>query len=121
MSSGGCGWRCEECRSASSTFCCKPGDVRVKLVTWNCRGAFHRKHEAIMSLEPDVLIVQECVSPERLQTTAADFVYSAADWIGQPSAKGLAVFTFGSWTLDRDASWNPDMPMFLPLRVDGGG
>ena len=38
----------------------------MKLITWNCQGAFRKKAEIILTLNPDILVIQECESPERL-------------------------------------------------------
>ena len=36
----------------------------MRLVTWNCNMALHRKLEALRSLEPDVAILSECARPD---------------------------------------------------------
>lgn len=32
----------------------------MRLVTWNCGMALHRKFEALLGLEPDIAVVCEC-------------------------------------------------------------
>lgn len=38
----------------------------MRIVYWNCGGAFQRKWESIAALEPDVAIIAECCEPEQL-------------------------------------------------------
>ena len=38
----------------------------MKIMTWNCQGAFRKKAEFILPLRPDILVVQECEHPDKL-------------------------------------------------------
>jgi len=42
----------------------------MRLITWNCKGAFHRKHDAVAKLCPDILVVPEC---EKLSGVTGSF------------------------------------------------
>jgi exodeoxyribonuclease-3 len=91
----------------------------MRLITWNCRGAFHKKHQLLTELRPDVAIVQECAAPAILADLAPGWQYRSCDWYSDGAKKGLAVFTFGEWTLERHSMWNPAFHMFLPESVRG--
>ena len=32
----------------------------MKIIGWNCNGAFRKKSKQILSMKPDILIVSEC-------------------------------------------------------------
>ncbi len=38
----------------------------MKLITWNCQGAFRKKADYIISHKPDILIVPESEHPDKL-------------------------------------------------------
>lgn len=90
----------------------------MRIVTWNCSMAMHRKLDRLVSLRPDIAVLPECASPA---TTSAKPVYSRATshaWMGDRPTKGLAVLSFGDWRLT-------PLPIpggarfILPLQVDG--
>lgn len=99
----------------------------MRIVTWNCCMAFHRKYERLLDLEPDIAIIPECAEPDVLRQKAPDFAYGDCEWRGTryPETgvyphKGLAVFTFGDLRLRLHDSWTAQLFHFLPLEVRGG-
>jgi hypothetical protein len=38
--------------------------LRLRIVTWNCQGAYGRKAPLIEALHPDIAIIQECKCPD---------------------------------------------------------
>lgn len=82
--------------------------------TWNCRMAIDRKgkREAIERLACDVLVVPECKEkPSLYKEPAVSF-----QWRGLYPRKGLGVFGFNGWRLERAEESNP-LPWLLPLHV----
>lgn len=66
----------------------------MRLVTWNCKMAAHKKLAMLRSLKADVVVLPECASPD---VEAAKPVYAEAtrsDWVGDYLPQGLAVLTF---------------------------
>jgi hypothetical protein len=39
----------------------------MKIITWNCQGAYRKKANLILDQNPDILIVPECEAIEKLQ------------------------------------------------------
>jgi exodeoxyribonuclease III len=70
-------------------------DAGVRLVTWNCCMALHRKFDALLRLRPDVAVICECAEPQRLAAFGGGLAGCnlAPVWIGDNRNKGLAVFT----------------------------
>ena len=87
----------------------------LRIITWNCRGAFRKKHAHIAALKPDILIVQECEVPEKWPDLGATAIHR----IGDSPHKGLAVISFGPWH-GRPAHQPPtDLRYFLPMHIAG--
>ena len=83
---------------------------QVRIITWNCRGAFRKKHEHIAALKPDILIVQECEVQEKWPELGATAIHR----IGDSPHKGLAVVSFGPWRAQPAHDPPPDLRYFLP-------
>ena len=72
----------------------------MRLATWNCGMALHRKFDAMLLLQPDIAVICECADPERLQALAGSPEFGAgAVWIGDNRNKGLAVFAFNGYAV----------------------
>ena len=89
----------------------------MKVVTWNCGGAFRKKCEHLESVfKPDLIVVQECEDPDRsseaFRRWAGDYL-----WTGEAKNKGIGVFDrrgVGLQPLD----WNSEgLQLFLPCEV----
>lgn len=64
----------------------------MKIVTWNCNGAFRKKFKSIIDLDADIYVIQECEDPklckdEDYKNWARNYL-----WIGDSKNKGLAIF-----------------------------
>lgn len=74
---------------------------------------FAKKRDAVMSLKPDILVLQEC-SAKDIENTEAPCKY----WVGSNKHKGMAIIGFASHEYHIDGSYTGEWPWFLPLRVD---
>lgn len=64
----------------------------MRIVSWNCNGAFRKKFESIDSLHADILIIQECEDPKRCKDSACQLWCSNYLWAGNNKNSGLGVF-----------------------------
>lgn len=92
----------------------------MRILTWNCNMKAQAKLPELLKLRPDVAVLPECAAPE---VAAARSVYAAASahaWIGQYPTKGLAVLTFGGYTLEQSEARGVVTGEFaLPVHVRG--
>jgi hypothetical protein len=88
----------------------------MRLVTWNCSGALHRKFDALLRLRPDIAIVCECAQPERLRARGCD---GNPIWIGQNPNRGLAVFGFNGYAARLAEPFHATLRYVAPIRITG--
>ncbi len=89
----------------------------MRLGTWNCRLNIDAKRDALEGLHLDIAIVPESAEQPAL---AVEPGVSHA-WTGQNSNKGLGVFAFSPWRIER-IDESERLPWCLPVRarhVDG--
>jgi hypothetical protein len=72
----------------------------VRLTTWNVNIALRRKWPALLSLRPDVAVLQE-VSEVDVSNQAASC------WVGNDRNKGIAVVGFNGFNVRIHPAWNP--------------
>lgn len=87
----------------------------MRLVTWNVCDGFRRKFGHLERLQPDLAVVQE-VRPECLEYAG---LQARSIWTGVPGQKGLAVISYGAWTLAADPIGVAEK-WFLPVRATNG-
>jgi len=92
----------------------------MRLVAWNCNMALDRKFAALRSLRPDVAVISECASPERLKPKL-DLARRGVDisWVGRNPHKGLAVLGFKGNRVRLLSCHDPDLDFIAPVRVEG--
>jgi exonuclease III len=92
----------------------------MKLISWNCQGAFRKKADVILLQNPDILIVQECEHPDKLifnpeTKKPTDFL-----WFGENKHKGLGIFSYGDYKIELLAEHNSEIKIIAPISVFGG-
>jgi endonuclease/exonuclease/phosphatase family protein len=88
----------------------------IRIIEWNCQGAFRLKNRYILDLCPDILIVAECEKEHILQfgkltPPPNDFI-----WYGD-SNKGIAIFSYSGFKLRRLKEFNPNFRYIIPIEV----
>ena len=64
----------------------------MKIINWNCNGAFRKKFESLDSMDADVLVIQECENPAESKDKKYKDWASNCLWIGDSKNKGLGIF-----------------------------
>ncbi len=91
----------------------------MRLITWNCKGAFHRKHEFASAMHPDILVVPECEQLLGIQQPLESRAVRSFEWFGTNSRKGLAVVSYGDYTLEVHPTYDSSHKWIIPLSVSG--
>lgn len=90
----------------------------MKLVTWNCNGAFRKKFQLLDSLSSDIVVIQECEDPA--QSNSEEYKEWAGHyaWVGKNKHKGLGVFSPTNLNI-KVLNWpDYDLELFLPICVN---
>lgn len=106
----------------------------MKIVTWNCNGAFRKKLALIDELDADILIIQECEDPARATSDYRDWA-GCYLWRGNNKNKGVGIFARKNHTIKpldwqgeyriklsetgRQLRWSSEqLECFLPCKID---
>lgn len=92
----------------------------MKLITWNCQGAFRKKADIILAQRPDILVVQECEHPDKLLYSSTTQRPKDFLWFGDDQNKCLGVFSYSDYRFQVLEQHNPDFKTILPIAVIGG-
>lgn len=90
----------------------------MRIVTWNCNGAFRRKLQQVDALQADILVIQECENPE---ASDADYKRWSGKylWAGKDKSRGIGIFLRRGNSLERLDWEDQGLEAFLPVRIDG--
>ena len=93
----------------------------MRIVAWNCNMALHRKLAALLALRPDVAVLSECASPERLaERLGAAGLGCEPVWIGANRDKGLAVLAFNGYRARlAEEAYRRSLRFIAPIRIEG--
>lgn len=93
----------------------------MKLITWNCQGAFRKKADAILLQRPDILVVQECEHPDKLKFSLTTQIPNDIYWHSDSGKKGIGIFSYSNYKFELLPEFNPIFRYILPFRVTGNG
>jgi exonuclease III len=91
----------------------------MRIVTWNCQGAFRRKAEAVARFAPDLAVIEECEPLEKLKFPPGVAAPTAQLWFGDTGGKGLGIFSYTDLKLTVSKTYNPAIRYCVPIRVSG--
>lgn len=65
----------------------------MKIVSWNCNGAFRKKYEELDSYyEADIYLIQECENPKECNDQSYKNWAKNFKWLGNNKNKGIGIF-----------------------------
>ena len=91
----------------------------MRLISWYCQGAFHKKVACATELHPDILVVPECEKLVALPQLLQGPTIRSHRWVGSNARKGLAALSFGDYVLDIHPSYRPEHKWIVPFSVSG--
>lgn len=73
----------------------------MKIITWNCNGAFRKKFESLLYFDADLIVIQECENPK--ESKDKKYIEWANNylWIGDNKNKGLGIFAKPTFNLEK--------------------
>ena len=54
----------------------------MRIISWNCGGGYRKKIDRILELNPDIAVIQECESVEKLRSFCKDKIPLKSFWFG---------------------------------------
>jgi len=92
----------------------------MKIIEWNSQGAFRKKNEKILLLNPDILIVSECENEEKLQFGKLTPKPNDFLWYGDSPNKGIGIFSYSDYKFELLKEFNPKFRYVIPIKVTRG-
>lgn len=89
----------------------------MKLISWNCNGAFRNKYHALNDFNADIWVIPESESHAYLGRHNSPLQSVSGLWCGNNHSKGLGVFAFNGYHIRTAAFFNPEFKYILPVTV----
>ncbi|PWL27167.1 MAG: exonuclease [Fluviicola sp. XM-24bin1] len=89
----------------------------MRIVEWNSQGAFRKKIDHVLSLNPDLLIVPECESETKLSLGVQTPKPNDFLWYGDSPNKGIGIFSYSDYKFELLPAFNPNFRFILPIKV----
>jgi exodeoxyribonuclease III len=88
----------------------------MRILTWNCQGAFRKKYPLVADLAPDLAVIQECEQLERIPWKWGR-PPTASLWFGESPTKGLGVFSWSNLAFEALAEYDHSIRYVVPLKI----
>ncbi len=91
----------------------------MKIIEWNCQGAFRKKYGRLLPEQADILVISECEAEAKLKF--GDLTPKPNDffWYGDSPNKGVGIFSYTDYKLELLPCFNPKYRYIIPLKVTG--
>ena len=90
----------------------------MRIINWNCNGAFRKKFKLLEQFNADIIVIQECEDPERsndknYREWAKNFI-----WIGDNKNKGLGIFCTESLKISNNNWETNNLKYFISANIN---
>ena len=89
----------------------------MRIVSWNCNGAFRKKINSLLRLSPDIAVIQESESPSALTSLESSYSINDKVWVGDSVNRGLGVYSFSDAKLTVYSGYDNDYKYIVPIVV----
>jgi exodeoxyribonuclease III len=89
----------------------------MTIITWNCNMAFRRKANIILAYKPDVLVIQECEHPSKINFTQHSQQPTTIIWVGDNNNKGLGIFLYNGFTGTLHKNYTNNIKYVAPISI----
>lgn len=91
----------------------------MKIIEWNSQGGFRNKNGRILSLLPDIAIIAECESENKLRFGDLTPIPNDFLWYGESENKGIGIFSYSDYKFELLQTFNPKFKFVIPMKVVG--
>jgi exonuclease III len=94
----------------------------MKVISWNCQGAFRNKYKIIDDYAADIYVIQECENPKQSNNKNYEQWAKNYLWIGDNKSKGIGIFAKSNINIQY-LNWSNvyqghEVKYFLPCSVN---
>jgi len=93
----------------------------MKIVSWNCRGAFRDKYPKVAKYDADIYVISEAENPEKYVADSEYEEYlnyiSDYKWLGDGEDKGILIFSKNKIIVENNF-WNSKHKFFLSVKIN---
>jgi exonuclease III len=90
----------------------------LKILTWNCNGAFRKKYKSVQQFNSDILVIQECEDPGITADTEFKRWASNFLWTGDNKNRGLGIFAKHDIQIKKLTWKTTGEKHFIPCRIN---
>jgi len=87
----------------------------MRIISWNCQGGYRNKIDKILDLSPDIAVIQECETLEKLRAFCKEKIQLKSFWfVGFYPLRGVGVFFYKDYqilSMESDISIEFIVPM----------
>lgn len=89
----------------------------MRIVSWNCGGAYRNKIDKILELEPDIAVIQECESLDDLKASAKAKIPEKSFWFSERDHnKGVGIFFYTDYEI-LSIQYYSRIEFIVPIRI----
>jgi len=89
----------------------------VRIISWNCQGGYRNKIDKILELNPDISVIQECESLERLRVSCKEKIPLKSFWFSERDYnKGLGIFFHGDYEI-LGVEYYSNIEFVIPMKI----